>query len=89
MDEPQARIDGVIRRLVAVIVEAIGDHALIDVSREKAQHLRGFLEAIRAEQESRQRDHRVASPVGEPGITGEDGHAGRAVGGFSRDDKIV
>ena len=89
VNEPEAGVYRVVVRLVVVVVEAVGDHPLTDVVGEYAQHLPRLRESFGRQQQPRQRNERVAPPVGEPGVSGQ--HAGpvAAVGAPAVDDEVV
>ena len=56
VDEPEAGIDRVIRRLIGVVVEEIGDHSLADVLGEDGKGLLGFVESAGVEEQAGQGD---------------------------------
>ncbi len=80
VDEPEARIDRVVARLVRVVVEAVGNHSLADVTGKRAQHLSRRLVAAGGQEQSGQRDEGVAAPIAEPRIPRQNRRARRAVG---------
>ena len=70
---PERRVGGVVFGNIAGIGEAVGQEAVLHVIGEDAQDGFGLLNAPGGQSEARQRDHRVAAPVGEPGVSGQDG----------------
>jgi hypothetical protein len=71
-DEPQGRIHAVELRLGAAIRETIRQHPLRDRSRPFDQDVARVVVAVTGEADAAQRDERVATPVGEPRIAGDD-----------------
>ena len=69
--------------------EAVRQHAAIDEAREGAQHAGGQLGTPRGQRQAGQRDHRVAAPVAEPRIAGDDRHARGLVGQRTARDELV
>ena len=82
-EEPQAGIDRVVFRDVAGIRKAIRQHALAHKFRKGAHHARGNRRAPGGQRQAPQGDHRVAAPVTEPGIAGDDRHADGLSGGIA------
>ncbi len=72
LEVPQSRVDRVVLRLLARVREAVRQHALAHVPGKRAKDLPRDLRAARREREARERDHRVAAPVGEPRVARDD-----------------
>src|SRR5208283_5222755 len=62
-----------IQTLVMAFRKHVRNQAAPDVVRERSENVPGFDLSAGCERESLQGDHRVAPPVGEPRITGDDG----------------
>ena len=75
VEVPERRIDGVVFRRFATVGKAIRQHALARVSRERSQNRRCVGCAIGRQREAGECDHRVATPVTEPRIPGNNGCA--------------
>ena len=76
MEIPQCRIDGVVLGRFAAVRKPIRQHPLTCMRGESPQDRSRLRRAAGAEREAGQRNHRVAAPVAEPGITGDDCRAG-------------
>src|SRR5581483_6554268 len=76
--EPERCVGCVVLRSLAAIGKAIGQHSLAHALDEGEKNLSRILEATSRQTEAGKRDHRVASPVGEPVIAGDDRAAIRA-----------
>ena len=74
-DVPERRVDRVELGRVALVGEAVGQHPLGDRPGPLEQDRPRFVEPAGREAEPAQRDERVAAPVGEPRIAGDDGLA--------------
>ena len=72
-EEPERRVDGVVCRLRRAVGEAVRDHAAAHRAGPMLQDAARVGEAAGGEAEPGQRDHRVAPPVGEPVVAGDDG----------------
>ena len=72
VDEPERGIEGVVFGLIAGVGPAVGHHALVDVLRVVEQDCLGDGGAAGFQAETGQRDERVAAPVAEPGVAGDD-----------------
>ncbi len=72
LDEPEGAVDVVVLGLGPLVGEAVRDHAAVDVARERLEDRPGGVEPPGGEEETGERDHRVAPPVGEPRIAGDD-----------------
>ena len=87
---PERGIDRVVLRRIAGVGESIGQHPFADEAGKSAQNAGGGGVATRGERETGQRDHRVAPPVAEPGIAGDDGLAERLPAGVTPlDDELI
>src|SRR5271157_1263206 len=64
--------------------EPVGQHATVDITREFQEDAAGDVVSACGQRKAGQRNHGVASPVGKPGIAGDDA-PGRSAG----DDKLV
>ena len=73
LKEPQGRIDRVVLGRVAGIGKSVGEHPPVAMLRKSAQDPLRFVKTPWNQRKSRESDHRVAAPVREPGITGDDG----------------
>src|SRR5881394_603888 len=96
--KPQRRVGGMIKPFFFSIRKHVWDEPITNVMGEGAQNISRFQAATGNESESFQRDHGIASPIGEPVITGDDcSHfIARRVSASSffratsrRDDKLV
>ena len=72
MDKPERGVDRVVFRLLACIGEAVRHHAFGHVRGEGGNDLPGHIQSTGDQAEAGQRDERVASPIGKPGIPGYD-----------------
>ena len=79
--EPQRRVGGVVEALLVSFGKQVGDQAVAEVVRERAQDVAAFVDAPGGQREPLQADHRVAAPVGEPVVAGNHG-AGFVAGGM-------
>ncbi len=73
LDEPERPVDVVVLGLGPLVGEAVGDHAAVDVPGKGLEDRLGDVEPARGEEKAGEGDHRVAPPVGEPGVAGDDG----------------
>ena len=83
MKKPERRVGGVIQALVLAFREHVGNQAVANVVGERAQNIAGFDVAAGRQRQPFQTDHRVAAPIGEPVISGNDG-ANFVAGGAAR-----
>src|SRR5690349_239901 len=70
--KPKRRIGGVIKTLPLSIREHVWDEPVADIRGEGSQDISGLQTTASNERETLQRNHGVASPVGEPMIAGDD-----------------
>ena len=70
MDVPEAGINAVVNAPDPVVIEAVGDQAVRQRTSKRFQNFAGLGESLRLEQQSRQRNERISSPISEPGVTG-------------------
>ena len=85
VEEPERCVGRVIQPFVVALGEHIRDQPVADVRGECAQDVAGLAEAAGAEGQAFEADHRVAAPVGESVVAGDDGArlvAGGADAGF-------
>ena len=68
---PECGIDRVVLRPFALVGEAIGQHALVHKASVGAQDARCDLGPAGGQRQAGQADHRVAAPIGEPGVAGD------------------
>ena len=73
MEEPQRCICGIVDPFALVLRKQVGDQAVPDVLGEIAQDAPRFGVPARHQCQPFQADHRVAPPIREPVITGNDG----------------
>src|SRR5579871_235065 len=72
MEHPKRGIHGVVFGLFANVGKPVRKHSLIDAARERKQNLARFFKSARYQRKPRQRNHRVAAPVAEPVVAGND-----------------
>ena len=72
MEEPQRGVGRVIEAFLLALREHVRDQAVADVVGEGSQDVAGFGLAAGRERQPLEADHRVAAPVGEPVIAGDD-----------------
>src|SRR5690606_41553604 len=72
MEEPHRRVRGVVEPFRGVVREHVRDQAVTYVARERAQDVAGLATTAGRERQPLERDHRVAPPVREPVVTGDD-----------------
>ena len=72
VEEPQGGVGGVIEPLLGAFRKHVRDEAVANVVAERAQDVAGLALASRAERQPFEADHRVAAPVGEPVVAGDD-----------------
>src|ERR1700721_1272022 len=80
-NHPQGRVGGVVFGGFAAIGKSIGDGPVFHVGEEAFDDLFGDFRLV--VKQARETDHRIAAPVGEPWITGND--AGRAIGAANQE----
>src|SRR5205085_8979053 len=71
--KPQSRVGGMIKPFFFSIRKHVWDESIANVMREGAQNISSFQTAPGNEGETFQRNHGIASPIGEPMITGDHG----------------
>src|SRR3954468_20861491 len=69
---PERCVGGVIESLIASIREHVRNQTVMDVVRERTKNERRLALPSRGERQSLETDHRIAAPVGEPVIAGDD-----------------
>jgi len=67
--EPESGVDRAVLRRPFRVRKAVGPHALIDPACKRPQNVTREFEPAASQGQTRERDHRVASPIGKPGIT--------------------
>ena len=93
MEEPHGRVCGVVFAFAAVVVEAVGNEAVLSCAGECSEYFECFCVPAAGEQEAWQRDHRIAAPIAEPRVSGDDGGAAGpdprlGAGGFAHNKRI-
>ena len=73
VEKPKRRVGGVIQALGLPIGKHVRDQTVAHVMRERAQDVARFEATAGDERQAFETDHRVASPIGEPMIAGDDG----------------
>ena len=73
MEEPQRRIGGVIQAFAIAFRKHVRDQPVAHIMCESTQDPFTFRDAPGCEGQTFERDHRVAAPIGEPVIPGDDG----------------
>ena len=73
MEEPERRVRGVIKTFLLPVGKHVWNQTVADVMREGAQDVSGFERAAGRECQSFEADHRVAPPISEPVVAGDDG----------------
>ena len=98
VEKPEGRVGGVIKPFLLAVGKHVRDQSVADVMRERAQDVAGLEAAAGRQRQAFETDHRVAAPIGEPMITGDDGAhfiaggvgARRFLGAAGRrDDKLI
>src|SRR5262245_36156034 len=98
MKEPQRRVGGVVEAFVSAVGEEIGDESVADIMSEGAKDVTGLVVPAGGQGQALQRDHRVAAPVREPVVAGDNsadfvaagpGPGGVLVATRRRDDELV
>ena len=90
LEVPEGRVHGVVLRRLAGVGKPVRQHAVVHEPGERRENPSGDIRATGRQRQSRQCDHRVASPVAEPVVAGNDGHAVRVGGcGPSRDELVA
>ena len=88
MKHPQGRVGRVVFGIFAAVGESVRQHAAVNERGKGAQNVGSDVVASQSRCESRQGNHGVASPVGEPRVPGDDGGArGNRVA--AANDKLV
>src|SRR6266567_7083609 len=72
MEHPESRINGVVLGGLSTVRETVGNESRVGVGGKCFEQAARLLIPPCTEEQSRQRNHAVPSPVGEPGITGND-----------------
>ena len=70
LEVPKHRIHAVVARGLAVFRKRVGKQALLREARKFVQHGSRYVGPARLQRQTGQRDHRVAPPFAEPGVTG-------------------
>src|SRR5262249_34211393 len=73
VEEPQGRIGRVVVSGLPLVGEAIGQHPLVDGAGEGEQDTFGDVYTPGDKRQTGERDHRVAAPIAEPWVSGDDG----------------
>ena len=73
VEEPEGGVGGVVEALLLALGEHVGDQAVADVVGEGAEDVAGLRGAAGGQGQPFEADHRVAAPVGEPVVAGDDG----------------
>ena len=98
VEEPQRRVRGVVEALRLPFREQVRDQAVADVPGEGVEDAARLGVTAGEQRQPLEADHRVAPPVGEPGIAGDDGAGLVALGGRAdlvggadarRDDELI
>src|SRR5882724_7531722 len=90
LDVPEGRVHGVVLRRLAGVGKSVRQHPTVHEPGERRENPPSDLRASGRQRQARQRDHRVASPVAEPVVAGDDGHAVGVAGcGPSRDELVA
>jgi hypothetical protein len=90
LEVPDGRIHGVVLRRLAGVGKPVRQHAAVHEPGERRENPSGDVRATGRQRQSRQCDHRVASPVAEPVVAGNDGHTVRVrQGGPSRNELVA
>ena len=84
LEEPERAVYVVVFGSLAAVGKAVGQHPLVGGLGKRPQNTLRDVETTRRQGESRQRDHRVATPIAEPVVPGNN----RAVVS-SRDDVLI
>ena len=71
LEEPERGVDCVVLGRLAAVGESIRQKSSIAVGEEGADDVARLVKAASRKEQAGQRDHRVAAPVGEPGIAGD------------------
>ena len=72
VEEPERRVRRVIEAFLLPLGEHVRDQAVADVVRGRSQDVPSLDVAARRERQPFEADHRVAAPVGEPVVSGDD-----------------
>ena len=73
VEEPEGGVGRVVEALGLAVGEEVGDQAVADVVGERAEDVAGLVVPAGREGQPFEADHRVAAPVGEPVVAGDDG----------------
>ena len=73
MEEPEGRIGRVIEAVLLTFREHIRDQAVADVASKHPEDVAGLGRPTGRQRQPFETDHRVAAPVREPGVAGDDG----------------
>src|SRR5690242_2645820 len=73
MEHPERGINGIIDWRFAAIGEAVGDQAVVHKRGERLEQAARLAVTTGEQEQTGQRDHSIAAPIGEPGITSNDG----------------
>src|SRR3990167_7786148 len=69
---PEGSIRGVVLWCLSTIGKVVGEHAFAHVFAESFQNAASIIRPVGGEAESAQANHRIATPIRKPGITGND-----------------
>src|SRR5207302_9835302 len=72
MEHPEGPINGVVLRCLTTVRETVGNEPPVGIGGKGFEETSCLGIPPRAEKQSWQRNHAVPSPVGEPGIAGDD-----------------
>ena len=90
LEEPEGRVHGAVLGRLAAVGEPIGNQALVEKCHISFEHTPGLPERAGPHRQAGEADHRVAAPVGEPLVAGDNGSlVGRGRdGGMAPDSKL-
>src|SRR5262249_13333110 len=72
VEEPKSRIYGVVFRLPTLVWKAVRKHTLIAVLEKRRQNFSSQVKPFRRKGQTRQADHGIPTPVGEPVVVCDD-----------------
>ena len=79
LDVPERGVDSVVLGRLAAVGKPVRQHPAVHEPAERREDPARDLGASGRQRQAGQRDHRVAAPVAEPVVAGDDGHAGEIV----------